>query len=66
MDGNKYTKFTTNHPLKTSIIKTIVPAALPKTRNVFVAPALPLPCCLISILKKLFPTINAEGKAPVR
>lgn len=51
-------------PFIISIISTGIPAFFPKTLNVLVAPALPLPNSLTSILKKAFPIQTAVGIEP--
>ena len=60
------TRLTAIAPLRTSNIKTGIPAFLPRTRNVFVAPAFPEPCSRTSMPWKIFPTQTAEGTEPMR
>lgn len=43
-----------------------MPAFLPKTLKVFVAPELPLPCLRTSVLKNRLPTQTAVGIDPIR
>ena len=53
-----------NQPLMASINKTTVPARLPKTLKVLVAPALPLPCLRTSTPKYASPYQIAVGIEP--
>lgn len=51
-------------PFIKSIVKTVTPEGQPKTRKVFVVPALPLPCSRTSTPLKSFPTQIADGIDP--
>ena len=63
--NNEY-NFTAKNPFKESIIKTIMAALNPNNLNVFVAPAFPLPCSLMSIPLYNLPAITAVGMEPKR
>ncbi len=57
---------TASQPFTMSIIKTIIPAFLPKTLSELVAPELPLPCFRTSISKNLLPIHTEVGMEPIR
>ncbi len=53
-------------PFIKSMIKTAIPNGTPRTRKVFVVPALPLPCSRISTPLNILPTQIADGMEPIR